>query len=165
MVYAGFWRRLCAHIIDMVLLVFVLTMVDVVVAVVFHVQFGAVGSTTTSIPGQGFHHPPRLDPPVTAAAMIAGLSMYLFGVIVSWLYYAGMESSAMQATLGKNMLGIRVVDEDGRRIGFLRATGRYYLKIFSSLILFGGFIMIAFTDRKQALHDKMASTLVVLTGQ
>jgi uncharacterized RDD family membrane protein YckC len=80
---------------------------------------------------------------------------------IGWLYFALMESSGRQATLGKMALGIVVTDLEGNRIGFGRATGRYFAKILSALILFIGFIMIAFTQKKQGLHDMIASTLVV----
>ena len=72
-----------------------------------------------------------------------------------------MESSAKQATVGKMALGIIVTDLDGRRIGFGRATGRYFAKILSALTLGIGFLMAGFTERKQALHDMVASCLVV----
>ena len=80
--------------------------------------------------------------------------------ILTWFYYAGMESSSRQATIGKSIMGIYVTDLDGQRISFLRATGRYFAKILSALILMIGFIMAAFTARKQALHDMIAGTLV-----
>jgi uncharacterized RDD family membrane protein YckC len=81
--------------------------------------------------------------------------------IIGWLYFAGLESSARQATLGKSVLGIYVTDLDGNRISVLRATGRYFAKFISAIILMIGFIMAAFTPRKQALHDMIASTLVL----
>ena len=67
----------------------------------------------------------------------------------------------MQATLGKKAMGLIVTNEHGARIGFGRATGRYFGKILSALILLVGYIMAAFTERKQALHDMIASTLVL----
>lgn len=78
-----------------------------------------------------------------------------------FLYFAGMESSSYQGTLGKVVLGIKVTDMDGNRISFLRAAGRYFGKIISSIILGIGYLMIAFTDRKQGLHDLMAGCLVI----
>jgi uncharacterized RDD family membrane protein YckC len=81
--------------------------------------------------------------------------------VVGWLYFALMESSAKQATVGKMALGIIVTDLEGGRIRFSRATGRYFAKILSALILGIGFLMVAFTERKQGLHDMVASTLVV----
>lgn len=89
------------------------------------------------------------------------LTAAAFGVVVAWLYFAGMESSKEQATLGKMALRIRVTDLDGARIGFARATGRLFAKILSALILYIGFLMVAFTARKQGLHDMLAGTLVL----
>jgi uncharacterized RDD family membrane protein YckC len=80
---------------------------------------------------------------------------------VTWLYFALMESSTRQATLGKMAMGIVVTDMDGNRIGFGRATGRYFAKIISGLILGIGYLMAAFTRRKQGLHDLIVGTLVL----
>jgi uncharacterized RDD family membrane protein YckC len=63
--------------------------------------------------------------------------------------------------LGKLALGIRVTDLHGKRISFLRALGRYPAKFLSSMILFIGFLMVAWTEHKQALHDMICGTLVL----
>ena len=81
--------------------------------------------------------------------------------LVSWLYFAFMESSDRQATFGKMALGIVVTDLEGKKIGFGRATGRYFARLLSFLILLIGVIMVAFTAKKQGLHDMIAGTLVV----
>jgi len=78
-----------------------------------------------------------------------------------WLYFALMESSGWQATLGKRAMGIKVTDQFGQRIGFGRATGRYFGAFLSQFLFLIGYMMAAFTPRKQALHDIMAGTLVV----
>jgi uncharacterized RDD family membrane protein YckC len=83
-----------------------------------------------------------------------------FGLFGSWLYEAAMESSSKQATLGKMVLGMRVTDLQGNRISFARATVRHFSKYISAMIIFIGYIMAGFTDRKQALHDMIAGTLV-----
>jgi uncharacterized RDD family membrane protein YckC len=72
-----------------------------------------------------------------------------------------MESSYLQATLGKMAIGIVVTDLEGKRISFARATGRHFAKIISGFILFIGYIMAGFTQKKQALHDLIADCLVV----
>jgi uncharacterized RDD family membrane protein YckC len=72
-----------------------------------------------------------------------------------------LESSSMQATLGKMALGLKVTDLNGKQISFGKATGRYFAKIISAIILLIGFIMVAFTEKKQGLHDMIAGTLVV----
>jgi uncharacterized RDD family membrane protein YckC len=79
---------------------------------------------------------------------------------VNWLYEALLTSSSWQATVGKKILGLKVTDEVGNRISFGRASGRYFAKILSSMLLFIGYIMAAFTDRKRALHDMLAGTVV-----
>lgn len=85
----------------------------------------------------------------------------MIGTVAAWLYFALFESSDHQATPGKILLSIRVTDEKGKRIDFGRATGRYFAKILSGLILCAGFLMAAFTKKKQGLHDLIAGTLVV----
>jgi uncharacterized RDD family membrane protein YckC/type II secretory pathway pseudopilin PulG len=82
-------------------------------------------------------------------------------LVVSAIYFAAMESSAWQATLGKRALGIKVADMDGRRIGFPHALGRWLAAALSYLTLLVGFLMAAFTERKRALHDYVAGTQVV----
>ena len=72
-----------------------------------------------------------------------------------------MEASSKKATLGKMALGLIVTDVNGVRLSFGRASGRYFGKILSGLILNIGFIMAAFTEKKQALHDILAGTLVL----
>ncbi|TCJ14509.1 RDD family protein [Flaviaesturariibacter flavus] len=83
------------------------------------------------------------------------------GILVNCLYFALMESSERGATLGKMALGLRVTDMNGGRITFMQGLGRYFGKILSSIILFIGYLMMVWDDRKQTLHDKMAGTLVV----
>lgn len=85
----------------------------------------------------------------------------LFGIIVGWLYWATLESSKYQATLGKMALGIKVTDLNGGRINFGKATGRFFSRIFSNLTFGIGYLMAAFTKNKQGLHDIIANCLVV----
>jgi uncharacterized RDD family membrane protein YckC len=87
---------------------------------------------------------------------LAGLS-----AILGWLYYALMESSKYQGTIGKMFLKIKVIDLDGNRVDFLKASIRHFSKFLSGIILGIGFLMVLWTDRKQALHDIIAKTLVV----
>ena len=76
-------------------------------------------------------------------------------------YFSHMESSVHGATFGKQLMGIKVTDLDGNRISFSTGVKRYLAKIPSAMILLIGFIMAAFTDKRQALHDKLAGCLVV----
>ena len=95
--------------------------------------------------------------------LLLGVLGAVLAVFAGWLYFALMESSASQATIGKTACGLRVTDESGRRISFGRATGRYFAKIVSALIFLIGFMMVGWTRRKQGLHDLIAGTLVVKT--
>jgi uncharacterized RDD family membrane protein YckC/Tfp pilus assembly major pilin PilA len=89
-------------------------------------------------------------------------TFYLASWIIGWLYFAFLHSSERQASLGKRALGIKVVTPSGERIGFGRATGRYFAYLFNSIFTLGiGFVIAAFTARRQSLHDMMAGTLVV----
>ncbi len=92
--------------------------------------------------------------------MITGIAVFL----IQLLYWPVLESSTHQATFGKRMLGIRVEHADGGRTTFLRALGRNLAKIISSIPMALGFVMVAFTDRKQGLHDMIAKCVVVRVG-
>ena len=85
----------------------------------------------------------------------------ILSIVLGWLYYAGMESSPLQATPGKLLSRIAVTDLDGNRISFVKATVRHFGKTLSFLILCFGFFMVAVTEKKQGLHDKIAGCLVV----
>ena len=82
-------------------------------------------------------------------------------LVIPWIYWGTMESSPKQATCGKMVFGLIVTDLEGKRISFGKATGRYV----GRLILFFGYILIGFTQRKQALHDIMVGCLVVDSGR
>lgn len=80
---------------------------------------------------------------------------------LNWVYHAIMESSIKQATVGKMMLAIKVTDQNGQRIPFWKATVRHFGKILSTLVLLVGFLMAGWTQKNQALHDKVAGCLVI----
>lgn len=140
--YGGFWRRFVAYFIDAIIINVVTSIIGGVIGVGLGFQSLAGGSN------------------MAALETISGLVGGLIGLVGSWLYSALLESSSYQATPGKMALGLVVTDENGQRISFGRATGRYFAKIISSIILFFGFFMIGWTQRKQGLHDMMAGTLV-----
>jgi uncharacterized RDD family membrane protein YckC len=143
--YAGFWFRVLALVIDGVLCQIIA--VIVVLPLAFALGLSMAGTSSSS--------------EIEAAG--SGLGFFI-GILVQWLWFTIPESSKWQATVGKKMLGLKVTDENGERIGFGKANGRYWSKILSSLILGIGFVMVAFTEKKQGLHDKIAGTLVVKTN-
>ena len=91
---------------------------------------------------------------------IAENSTNVLSIAISWMYFAVFESSGWMGSPGKKALGLIVTDEQGMRLSVGRATRRYFAKILSGLLLGIGFFMIAFTARKQGLHDKIFHTLV-----
>ena len=99
---------------------------------------------------------------LTVLAMMSSVGV-IFGLAIPWIYEALMLSGERQATLGKMALGIVITDSAGGRLTFGRATGRHFAKYLSSLLFGIGFIMAAFTERKQALHDFLAQSLAVLS--
>ncbi len=138
--YAGFWKRFAAFIIDM----FIVSIAGFIIGFIFGVPYDVLTGK---------------------AEFVRFADDYILSSILSfllvWIYQAVMESSVKQATLGKMALGIIVTDLSGKRISFGKASGRYFGQILSGFILGIGFLMIAFTARKQGLHDKMAGCLVV----
>jgi uncharacterized RDD family membrane protein YckC len=147
--YAGFWRRFIASVLDGLILGAVFGMLMFI--------FG-IGMWSASSPMHGGNY---YDPGAQAAFAGAMMSTWAIYFVGAWLYFALMESSKNQATLGKMALGLRVTELDGRRISFGRATGRYFAKILSTMTLMIGYIMAAFTSKKQALHDFVAGTMVL----
>lgn len=149
--YAGFWLRFVALIIDGIVIYFVRALI--------FMPFG-IGMGLHGWHGMLHGRQPQdfgdLLPMLRLAIRIAMIS-----TILQWLYYSLTESSSWQATLGKKALGLTVTDLDGRRISFGRATGRYFAKYLSTLILCIGWLMAGFTEKKQALHDLIAGTLVL----
>lgn len=146
--YAGFWLRFVAWIIDRILLDVSFSFISVPIM------------AASGLRNMMMNHPPQTLPELFG--LFSTLSKLIaLAVVFNWLYYALLESSAWQATLGKKALGLEVTDMAGRRISFARATGRYFGKIVSAFILMIGFIMAGFTAQKQALHDMMAGCLVI----
>ncbi|MBD1398745.1 RDD family protein [Pontibacter sp. JH31] len=98
----------------------------------------------------------------------AVLKVFIFSLyfpVLHWLYNTLLESSPKQATIGKFTLGLKVTDLRGKRISFWQANLRYFSKIISALPLLTGFLLILSTRRRQALHDCIARTIVVVTEQ
>ena len=150
--YAGFWLRFLAYLIDSVLAgivfgIFALIVIAIVGIGYFRTMFEGISGEDATLP---------------AAFISLILLAWTASVLMTWLYYAWMESSEYQGTLGKMALGLTVTDLLGRRITFARASGRFFAKIITGLIPLGiGYIMAGFTEKKQALHDMIAGCLVL----
>jgi uncharacterized RDD family membrane protein YckC len=103
----------------------------------------------------------RPDAISTGFALGTFSMLFALWLVMPWLYFALMESSSKEGTLGKMAVGLHVTDLEGRRITFGRATGRFFSKMLSGIILGIGYIMAGFTEKKQGLHDMVAGTLVL----
>lgn len=134
MAYASFWKRTAAYFVD-----------GIISQVIAFVLSSVVGFSL-GLMGQ---------------ASMASLAGALVGLCVSLAYFVWAESSAWQATIGKKLFGLRVTDENGQRISFWRSLGRNVGMLISTLTLCIGYLMCFWTEKKQCLHDKMASCLVI----
>lgn len=148
-VYAGFWRRYAALFLDQLILgtAFYLILMVFMVVVAIVVAGGAAAGLDSD------------EPPTWIFAAYFGAMLLYY--VAAGFYYSLQESSVHQATLGKRALGIKVVDLQGRRLSLRAAVGRWFATALSYFTLYIGFLMAAFTQRKQALHDIVANTLVV----
>lgn len=137
-VYAGFWRRYLALLLDQLILIVPLILLTLLLA----------------FPLGLFDQKPE------QSGGWFQVIYFLIYLLIGPVYYASQESSCHQATLGKRALGIKVTDINGDRLTFPHALGRWFAASLSYLTLYIGFLMAAFTERKQALHDVVAGTLV-----
>jgi uncharacterized RDD family membrane protein YckC len=150
--YAGFWLRVVAFLIDRVLL-------GVVLGAAFIPIFLASGLAAVV---RGMIQERQPDP---AAVFAFASTIALFigaSILAGWLYYAYFESSEWQGTIGKKVMNLAVTDLQGNRVSFARASGRYFASFITRLIPLGvGYILAGITEKKQALHDMIASCLVL----
>ena len=143
--YAGFWKRFLAFIID-----------NIILQAVMYTLMMLMG-LANSLPQDNA----AMSPEVLIRTLILLASFSVGGFLITILYWAIFEASPLMATPGKLALGIKVVDMNGQRISFLKSLGRNLGKIITGLTLNIGYVMAGFTVRKQALHDKMANALVI----
>jgi len=98
----------------------------------------------------------------TLSQMMSGASVSLVLLVIIWLYYALLESSPLQASLGKIIMGIKVVDHRGRKLTFWQATERILSKIITNVTFYFGFFIAAFDKKKRTLHDRVSHSAVIL---
>ena len=139
-IYAGFWLRVVAALVDSLTLFIPLCIVASIVLLIVRLISAARGG-----------YPTVLIISVTCSALM----------IATWLYFAVMESSSWQATFGKKFLGLYVTDLGGHRLTLGRATARTFAKYLSSMTAGIGYLVCGFTEKKQALHDMVANCLVL----
>ena len=138
--YAGFWVRAVALIVDSIILAPLAWIFYLIEAAIFGANMASGAYSTL---------------------LIEYVLCLIFSMLVYCVYFAAFESSIWQATPGKRLLSLKVTDLYAGKISFLRACGRYLGKIISGLFFCIGYIMAGVTEKKQAFHDVLASTLVL----
>jgi uncharacterized RDD family membrane protein YckC len=148
---AGFWIRAVALLID---------------SLILGVGFAIIGGIFAALVGFNIEDTENVGDANAITAGAFSLLLIVIMIAAAWLYEAILTSSAHGATWGKQAMGLRVLRADGVCLSFGRATARYFSKALVTplLPLFIGYLLAAFTRRKQALHDFMADTVVVWTS-
>jgi len=146
-VHAGFWKRVAAYFIDAVIVGVLGAMVGAAIGGLMGAALGVSGGFNGGFRGGG--------------ALAIQLVVQLFSLVLGACYYGFFYASANQATPGKMAIGIKVVRPDGQGCSFWRGFWRYFATLLSGLLLCIGYLMVAFTERKQALHDMVCDTVVV----
>jgi uncharacterized RDD family membrane protein YckC len=144
MTYATFWRRLGAYVLDLG---------------IFMIVAGISGTLVSLLNKPAYSSSLALSSLVLSSLVFFSLALYFY---LGWLYTATMLSSRCQATLGKLALGIFVTDQKGGRLHFGRATARHFAEILSWISYGIGFFIQPFTRKRQALHDLIARTVVLV---
>ena len=134
--FGGFWIRVGAYFIDLVVLIIPILLISFL----FRAALPAADEMEQ---------------------VIVEVMDSILSLVVWWIYFAVLHSSKWQATVGKKAVGLKVVDENGNRISFGRATGRYFAKFISAFILAIGYMMVGWSKKKQGLHDMIAGTYVI----
>lgn len=150
--YAGFWLRFVALLIDNMILGlgFFLVLIPLIFLTGLRTFF------------ENFHPGEDLNDVGVFMLVVFFFLAATGALVLTWLYHALMECSEWQATVGKKALGLVVTDMSGQRVSFGRATGRHFGKIITNIIpAFVGYILAGFTQKSQALHDMLASCLVL----
>ncbi len=139
---AGFFIRLLATLIDVI--IFLAAYLVVFLVIVILANFGVV--SVDDLP-QYKHTVDVLD--------------YSYRILFLYFCLDCESSQKFQGTLGKYIMKIKIVNEDGSKLGLIKAASRLIFKIFSLLLVGVGFFMILLTRKKLGLHDMILSTKVV----
>jgi uncharacterized RDD family membrane protein YckC len=156
--YAGFGQRLLALIIDGIIIGIVYSVI--VTPILAAIGFG-IASEVKNMDGMSDDQVAGAAVGMMGAIFAAMGTIILVSYTIQILYYSFMESSKLQASVGKLAMGIKVVDLSGNRLSLGKAVLRSFGKILSGMVMCIGYLMAAFTEKKQGLHDIIAGTLVV----
>jgi len=152
-VHAGLWKRFAASVIDTFVTIILTYALLIPIMLIGFGSIGALGADGD-------------NPFAAGAGVVFALLFYPIAFAVPCVYFGWMQSSSLQASLGKMAIGIKVVRGDGTRVSFWRAFLRsLFYAVFTAVtcglgVLISG-LMAALTERKQSLHDMVCDTLVV----
>ncbi len=146
--YAGFWLRVVAFIIDSI----VLSVLYLLLILPLYDYLVPQPAIDTGFTTQGTTLVQQIWMPDVSQVVL---------LLVGIAYYAVMEASRHQASLGKLALELKVTDAAGDRLSLSRSVLRNASKLISALLLMAGYLAAAFTRRKQAIHDLIAGALVL----
>ena len=145
--YAGFWLRVWAGAIDITLEALAALLLTTIVDFVLKLTTPKFGLS-----------------PITVS-YLAGIVFIFVLTVGAWLYCAFAESSGWRATVGKRIVGLQVLTSSGGRLSFGQATVRHFMKFLSLFTAAVGFMMAAWTKRRQALHDMPCDAIVVKVAE
>ena len=153
--FAGFWIRVLAGIIDGIILIFPILFIMWLIFTLLKIDLVTIADY--------FFHSQDYNSTLSVEADLTMQDMvYYYFVIVSlaiWVYGIIFEGSKLQATLGKMLFGLKVIDNTGNKISFTKAAGRNIGKIFPFYLI--SIFMVGLTKKKQGIHDKMVKTYVI----
>lgn len=138
MQYAGFWRRAGSLVLDGIFV----TLLTLPIFFLFFFLIDAMENEDAAV-----------------------LIFYALSISAVFIYYGVQESGEHQATWGKRIMGLVVSDMQGQRITLGRAFGRHLGRFLSMMLMYLGYVLALFTERRQTLHDKLSGTVVLYRGQ
>ncbi len=146
MKYAGLITRCLAFFVDCVMILILQLIAVLFLSFLFGLLMPIIPNTTETVTDTFIY-----------------LSVYesIITFVVWWIYFSALDSSHNQATLGKQIFGLKVVDYSGNKIGFWRASLRYVGMYISIVLLPITLFVVALSSKKQGLHDMAAKCLVV----
>lgn len=167
-IYAGFWWRVWAFLIDSIILTVADAVVGYFVLPDVRVQWEELPVPDASGQTMDVVDIAQRVQPDTISVLVPHIQVghwhlpWLVMAVLPALYFILFESSRFRATPGKRLCQLEVTTLEGGRISLGRATVRFLVKALISFpILHIGVLMVAFTRRKQGLHDLIAGTLVI----
>jgi uncharacterized RDD family membrane protein YckC len=190
MEHAGFWRRLCATVLDITFLALIACISTVIFCLAtghsIDVAKGYIGygiDNVTLLFGyiEGFcyalfyaifdnsvvltHYLDELtltlpEDPTPSLLHLAG--QMLVAHLLLGVYGTLFEASHLRSTPGKRLLGLRVMRFDGKKLSVFQALGRNLLKIPASFFFCLGHVFIAFSKTKQAAYDHAAGAFIIV---